>query len=78
MKMFDSKIDPFDRLEYLEKLMRATAETLELLAEQQAQTAWLVEQLNQQVTESSILLNSAVERINHQQRRIELLETYHD
>jgi two-component sensor histidine kinase len=78
MKMFDPNFDPLQRLEYLERTVTAMAEALELLAEQQAQTAWLVEQLSEQLTANSVLLNQMVERVNHQQRRIQLLETYHD
>jgi two-component sensor histidine kinase len=76
--MFDPNFDPYAKIEYLERTVTAMAEALELLAEQQAQTAWLVEQLSEQLTANSVLLNSAVERINEQQRRIQLLETYHD
>jgi hypothetical protein len=78
MKMFDTDYDPYAKIEYLERTMTAMAEALELLAEQQAQTAWLVEQLSEQLTANSVLLNQMVERVNHQQRRIQLLETYHD
>ena len=78
MKMFDPNYDPFDRIQSLERLMRATAEALELMAEQQAQTAWLVEQLSEQVTANGVSLNHMVERVNQHQRRIQLLETYHD
>ena len=76
--MFDNDYNPYDKIEYLERTLKAMAEALELLAEQQAQTAWLVEQLSEQVTANSVLLNQMVERVNHQQRRIQLLETYHD
>lgn len=76
--MFDNDYNPYDKIEYLERTLRAMAEALELLAEQQAQTAWLVEQLSEQTTANSVLLNQMVERVNHQQRRIQLLETYHD
>jgi hypothetical protein len=76
--MFDNDYNPYDKIEYLERTMTAMAEALELLAEQQAQTAWLVEQLSEQLTANSVLLNQMVERVNHQQRRIQLLETYHD
>ena len=76
--MFDNDYNPYDKIEYLEMTLRAMAEALELLAEQQAQTAWLVEQLSEQLTANSVLLNQMVERVNHQQRRIQLLETYHD
>jgi len=78
MKMFDPNFDPYAKIEYLERIIGAVGETLELLAEQQAQTAWLVEQLSEQVTANAQLLNQMVERVNHQQRRIQLLETYHD
>ena len=78
MKMFDDNYNPYDKIEYLEMMVKAAANGITLLAEQQAQTAWLVEQLSEQITANAQLLNSAVERINHQQRRIELLETYHD
>jgi len=76
--MFDNDYNPYDKIEYLERTVTAMAEALELLAEQQAQTAWLVEQLSEQLTANSVLLNQMVERVNHQQRRIQLLETYHD
>ena len=76
--MFDNDYNPYDKIEYLEMTLKAMAEALELLAEQQAQTAWLVEQLSEQITANSVLLNQIVDRVNHQQRRIQLLETYHD
>jgi predicted DNA-binding protein YlxM (UPF0122 family) len=76
--MFDNDYNPYDKIEYLEMTLKAMAEALELLAEQQAQTAWLVEQLSEQTTANAQLLNQMVERVNHQQRRIQLLETYHD
>lgn len=76
--MFRPDWDPFDHIQYLDMMLISTTETVEKLAEQQAQTAWMVEQLSKQLKTAVNLLNSAVNKINEHQRRIEYLEALND
>lgn len=76
--MFRPDWDPFDHIQYLDMMLISTTETVEKLAEQQAQTAWMVEQLTDQLKTAINLLNSAVNKINEHQRRIEYLEALND
>ena len=76
--MFRPEWDPFDHIQYLDMMTMSMSETLEQLAEQQAQTAWMVERLTEQLTEVTKLLNASVTKINEQSRRIEYLEAIND
>ena len=76
--MFRPDWDPFDHIQYLDMIVMSTTETMEKLAEQQAQTAWMVERLSEQLTEVTKLLNASVIKINEQSRRIEYLEAIND
>ena len=76
--MFRPDWDPFDHIQYLDMMTMSLSETLEKCAEQQAQTAWMVERLSEQLTEATKLLNKCVNKINEQSRRIEYLEAIND